>query len=199
VRIVANAGLRLLRLLMEAGWPASLSAHHNLAREEAEVAVVLAAALHDLGLVAHYDRHAELGLGLVYHKARELLTGVYGVRERTILTAEVLHCAATHFDELRALTLEASVLKIADGLDMTKGRSRAPSGAGQLFAATIEEVTLQRGDVRPVRIEIRMNSADGIYYANELLRPRLEHSTLVNAIEVVAQIDNGRERRMVTL
>jgi hypothetical protein len=198
IRIVANAGLRLLRLLMEAGQSPGLAANYNLGREDAEVAVVLAAALHDVGLVVHYDRHQEFSLALAQDKARTLLAGLYPVRERTILVAEVLHAIAAHFDSLPCLTLEAGVLRVADALDMTKGRSRAPEPANAAPAA-IEEVSLQRGEARPVRIQIRMNHAAGLAHADEVLRRRLDHSTLAGLVEVFARIENATERRLVPL
>lgn len=196
VRIVANAGLRLLRLLMDAGQPASLVIHHGLTREDAEVAVVLAAALHDLGLAVHYERHHEFSLALIPQKARELLAGLYPVRERTTLIAEVMHATATHFNGLPCLTLEAGVLRIADALDMTKGRSRTPD---RMLATAIEEVTLHRGATRAVRIEIRMYNASGIAHAEELLNQRLPHSGLSAQVEIVARIENSQERRVVPL
>jgi hypothetical protein len=203
IRIVANASLRLLRLLVEAGQLPGLVAHPGMTREDAEVAVVLAAALHDLGLAVHYERHAEFGLGLAYHKAHALLNPLYALRERTVVAAEVLHAVVTHFDHLRCLTLEASVLKIADALDMTQGRSRSapevkPENA-RASAASIEEVALQRGEARPVRIELRMTSAEGVPYAIALLRRRLQTSTLAGLVEVIARIDNGVEKVMRSL
>jgi metal-dependent HD superfamily phosphatase/phosphodiesterase len=201
IRIVANAGLRLLRLLVEAGQPASVVAHHGLAREDAEVVVVLAAALHDVGLVVHYERHHEFSLALAHEKARALLSGLYPVRERTILLAEVLHAIAAHLDDLACLTLEAGVLRVADALDLTKGRSRSPEPAapGALAASAIEEVSLLRGEARPVRIEIRMSHPSGVLHADEVLRPRLQGSLLAGLVEVFARVESETERRLVPL
>jgi hypothetical protein len=183
IRIVANASLRMLRLLAEAGCPANLISDHGLQREDAEVLVVLAAALHDLGLVVHYQRHHEFSWPLAHLKARELLADLYPVRERTLLMAETLHAVVTHFDELPCFTLEAGILRVADALDMTKGRSRANDHE----SAAIEEVTLHRGEMRPVRIELRLSRAAGLNSASELLRHRLQYSTLAELVEVVTR------------
>jgi uncharacterized protein len=192
VRIVANAGLRLLRLLTEAGLPAHICQHHGLAREDAELTVVLAAALHDLGLAVHYDNHPEYGLALALDKGRELLTGLYPVRERTVVVAEVLHAIATHHSGLRCLTLEASILRLADAMDMTKGRSRSPERA---TTAVIDEVLLHRGERGPVRLEIRMTQAAGVAEVGQLLR----QTVLVDQIEAVARIESPLERRMIPI
>jgi hypothetical protein len=203
IRIVANASLRLLRLLAEAGITPNLVTDYGLGREEAEVAVVLAAALHDIGLVVHYDGHHGFSPGLAYHKACALLQTLYGVRERTILAAEVLHAIAAHTGHVRCLTLEAGSLHVADALDMTKGRSRPPDpkplNSLAEAGATIEEVSLLRGLNRPVRIEIRMKHAAGIPYAEALLETRLAGSTLAERIEVVARIETAVERRLVPI
>src|SRR5574337_131317 len=50
IRIVANAALKLLRLLRDAGHTPNVVVNHHLTPEDAEVVVVLAAALHDLGM-----------------------------------------------------------------------------------------------------------------------------------------------------
>ncbi len=84
IRIVANAALRLLRLLREAGHTPGIVANHHLTPEDAEVAVVLAAALHDLGISIHRDNHEEFSLALANLKAKELLNDLYPIRERTI-------------------------------------------------------------------------------------------------------------------
>jgi metal-dependent HD superfamily phosphatase/phosphodiesterase len=192
VRIVANAGLRLLRLLMDAGQPASIVLHHGLTREDAELVVVLAAALHDLGLAVHYERHQELGLALIPAKARELLTGLYPVRDRTTLIAEVMHAVVTHFNGLRCLTLEAGVLRIADALDMTKGRSR---GLEKALTNGVEEVTLHRGTSRPVRVQLRVTQPAGLTHIEMLLRERLRTTPLIGQIEVFAQIETAADGR----
>lgn len=197
IRIVANAGLRLLRLLMDSGHPASLVSDHGLSREDAEVVVVLAAALHDVGLVVHYERHSEFGLALAQEKARSLLTGLYPVRERTILLAEVLHAIAVHLNGLPCLTLEAGVLRVADALDMTKGRSRAPDSGDA--SSAIEAVDLLRGEHRPVRVEVRLRQAAGAVHAAEVLRRRLAASTLAGLVEVYARLDGQGGRQLLAL
>src|SRR4030081_2338462 len=73
-RIVANAALKLLRLLREAGHPPAVGSHHRLTPDEAEVIVVLAAAVHDLGLAVHTDPvvAARAGLVLADRKCQQL-------------------------------------------------------------------------------------------------------------------------------
>lgn len=204
IRIVANAALKLLRLLRDAGCTPGVVAQHHLTPEDAEVIVVLAAALHDLGISIHRDNHEEFSLALANLKAKELLAALYSVRERTIMVSETLHAIIAHHGDMRCLTLEAGVLKVADALDMTEGRSRIPFEAGSssihaISAAAIDEVKITKGDKRPVRVEIRMSNSAGIFQVDELLRRKLKHSTLNGLVEVIARIESESEKRLVSL
>ncbi|MBP7692650.1 MAG: HD domain-containing protein [Anaerolineales bacterium] len=197
-RIVANASLRMLRLLLEAGQTPHLMRQHGLGREEAEVLVVLAAALHDLGLAVHSQRTAELGLSLALPKLQEWLRPLYAPRERVILAAETLHAIGAHHGLGPALTLEAGVLSLADALDMAKGRTRRPAAGETTPAAdaTIEDVSLRRGGGRPVRIDVRVNQPVGAGYANAVLRRRLANSSMAAQVEIYAHLVSGAEQRL---
>jgi hypothetical protein len=204
IRIVANAALKLLRLLREAGHTPNIVADYNLGPEDAEIVVVLAAALHDLGISIHRDNHEEYSLALANLKAKELLAGLYPIRERTIVVSETLHAIIAHHGDVRCLTLEAGVLKVADALDMASGRSRIPFEAGSssihaISAAAIDEVTIKCGESRPLRIEIRMSNSAGIFQVDELLRHKLKHSSLAGLVEVVARIEGETEKRLLPL
>ena len=204
IRIVANAALKLLRLFMDANYAAGVVANHGLTREDAEIVTVLAAATHDLGISIHRDNHEEFSLALANLKVKELLKDLYSIRERTIIVSEVLHAIIAHHGDMRCLTLEASVLKIADALDMTQGRSRIPFEAGitgihTISAAAIDEVQIQKGERLPVRVEIRMSNSAGIFQVDELLKRKIRHSTLAGQIEVIARIEGESEKRLVPI
>lgn len=201
IRIVANAALRLLRLLLEAGIEPSVVTHHQLAPAEAEIIVVLAACLHDLGIAIHRDDHERYSLILGYPKARQLLDGLYPEPTLTTLVAETLHAVIAHRANVRCLTLEAGVLKVADALDMTEGRSRIPFEAGQLnihsvSALAVKAVSIEPGTDRPVRIAISLGNSAGIFQVDELLRHKLKNSTLAPYVEVEARVEETTERRL---
>ena len=202
-RIVANAALRLLRLLREAGHPASLTVYYRLAPEDAEVVVALAAALHDLGVAVHYDRHADYSLPLAYLKAKELLNGLYAIREQTILLAEILHAIAVHHGPGRCLTLEAGVLKLADALDMTAGRMRpvtASNGTtGSGGETMVSEVLIKKGEAKPVRVELLLNRPAKLFAVEEFLRQKLQGSPLFGLVEVIARAEGEPQPQPVTI
>lgn len=202
IRIVANAALKILRLLLEAGIAPSVVIHHDLTPEDAEVIVVLAACLHDLGIAVHRDDHERYSLILGYPKARQLLSGSYDEPTLTTMVAEVLHAIIAHRWDVRCLTIEAGVLKVADALDMTQGRSRIPFEIGQVnihsvSAQAVEDVSIEKGTDRPVRIEISLGNSAGIFQVDELLKRKLKNSTLAPYVEVVARITGETERRLL--
>lgn len=202
IRIVANAALRIQRLLTDAGIEPSVVTNHQLTSAEAEVIVVLAACLHDLGIAIHRDNHERYSLILAYPKARQLLAGIYDEPDLTTMVAEVLHAVIAHRAQESCLTLEAGVLKVADALDMTQGRSRIPFEAGQVnihsvSAASVEAVTIEKGTDRPVRVIIQLNNSAGIFQIDELLKRKLKNSTLAPYVEVEASLKGETERRLV--
>jgi metal-dependent HD superfamily phosphatase/phosphodiesterase len=201
VRIVANGALKLLRLLRDAGHPSAVAEQRRLQADDGEVVVVLAAALHNLGVAVHPNASASGGLALAALKGRELLGDLYAVRERTIVLAEVLHAIAAQPDALTCLTLEAGVLKLADALDITKGRLRvaAQPGRGPAGIAGVEEVTIQRSKNPPVRVVIRLNEAAGLANLEAMLQSRLRHSGLDGLVEIVGRVDGKGDSQLVPL
>jgi metal-dependent HD superfamily phosphatase/phosphodiesterase len=93
--------------------------------------VVLAACLHDIGIAVHRHDHELHSIFLAYPKARQLLSGIYEEPALTVLAAETMHAIVAHSANEACLTVEAGVLKVADALDMSQGRSRIPFEAGR--------------------------------------------------------------------
>lgn len=202
IRIVANAALKILRLLVDGGVTPSIVTHHGLTADDAEVVVVLAACLHDTGISIHRDDHEKYSLFIANQKARDLLKGIYEQPALTILVSEILHAIIAHDADQRCLTIEAGVLKVADTTDMTEGRSRIPFQAGQLnihsiSALAVKDVKIEKGEDRPVRIAVTLANSAGIFQLDNLLKHKLKNSTLVPYVEVVAQMEEGTtEKRL---
>jgi metal-dependent HD superfamily phosphatase/phosphodiesterase len=202
VQIIANIALRLLRLLVEQGVQPSVVRDYGLKNEDAEVVVVLGSLLHDIGMSIHRDDHERYSLFLAAPLAKELLTGLYEVPVRTVLVSETLHAIIAHRSGGRPLTVEAGIVRVADALDMAKGRSRIPFEAGEMnihsvSAAAIENLDIERGETKPVRLRVLMNNSAGIFQLDELLKDKLHGSGLESYIEVEARIE-GAEKRLVT-
>ena len=202
IQIVTNIALKLLRQLTKHGVEPSLVRDFGMTSDDAEVAVTLGALTHCIGMAVHRDGHEDFSLFLAEPKIRELLDGLYDEPELTVLASEVLQMITSHRDYGRPLTLEAGIVRVADALDMEQGRSRIPFERGRvsihsLSAAAIEDVVIEDGAERPIRIEILMNNSSGIYQVDGLLKAKLTGSGLERYVEVVAHIDTEAEKRLV--
>ncbi len=202
IRIVANAALRMMRLLAKGGVEYSVVKHHAMDNDDAEIIVVLAACFHDIGIAIHRDDHERYSLILAYPKARQLLSQLYEEPDLTVMTAEVIHAVIAHNTDESCLTIEAGVLKVADTLDMKEGRSRIPFEAGEVnihsvSAQAVESVEILRGDKLPLKIVVSLANSAGIFQVDELLRRKLKNSTLESHVEVVAKIDGKSEKKLI--
>ena len=204
VQIVTNIALKLLRQLTKQGVEPAVVRDYGLDPDDAEVVVTLGALLHCIGMAVHRDGHEDYSLFLAERKLRELLDGLYEEPDATVIAAEVLQAITSHREYGKPLTLEAGIVRVADALDMAKGRSRIPFEHGRvsihsLSAAAIEEVIITDGRERPVMIEIQMNNSSGIYQVDGLLKAKLRGSGLEPYVEVIAHIDTEAEKRLVPM
>ena len=204
VQIVANIALKLLRQLTKRGVRPAMSEDYGMEPEDAEVVVVLGALFHDVGMAVHREGHEDWSLFLAEPKLRELLAEIYDEPDRTVIVSEVLQAITSHREDGQPLTVEAGIVRVADALDMAKGRSRIPFERGRfsihsLSAAAIDSIAIKDGVERPVLIEIHMNNSSGLYQVDELLKAKLRGSGLEAYVEVVASIDTEAEKSLVPI
>ena len=202
VKIVMNLAVQLLRLLVDAGVEPAVVTDYEMDHHDAEVVVALAALLHDVGMSIHRAEHEGFSLFVAQDKLRTLLPTVYDERHATIVRAEILHAIIAHRSGGRPLTLEAGVVRIADALDMAKGRSRIPFSGGSLSihsvsAAAIEGITLEKGDERPICVTVDMSNSAGLFQLDQLLREKLKGSGLEPYVQVRAKLGE-EEKRLLT-
>ena len=201
-QIVANIALKFLRLLADRGIQPTTVVDYNLAVEDAEVIVSLAALLHDMGMSIHRADHELYSLFLAAPKIKELLDGIYAVGPRTILVSEILHTIISHRSGGKPLTLEAGIVRVADALDMEEGRSRIPFQAGKLnihsvSAASIEQISIEKGEDKPIRIVVKMSNYAGIFQLDQLLKNKLEGSGLEKYVDIDASIKGETEKKLI--
>src|SRR6266705_4735544 len=204
IQIVANIALKLLRQLTKHGVEPSVVGDYGMTRDDAEVVVTLASLFHCVGMSIHRHGHEDFSLFLAEPKMHELLEPIYDEPNRTVIVSEVLQAIISHRADGEPLTIEAGIVRVADALDMAKGRSRIGFERGRvsmhsLSAAAIEDVTIGDGEERPILIEIRMNNSSGLYQVDGLLKAKLKGSGLEPYVEVVAHIDTETERRLVPM
>jgi metal-dependent HD superfamily phosphatase/phosphodiesterase len=202
IQIVLNIGLRLGRLLFRRGVVPSVVADFGLSERDAEVVIAAGCMFHCVGMSIHRKDHERYSLFLTADKLGGLLASAYEEPERTVIISEALHAIIGHRRDGAPFTVEAGIVRIADALDMARGRSRVEFESGRqnihsLSAYAIEEVKIVPGEDRAVRVEIAMSNSAGIFQVDELLAMKLRGSGLEEHFEVIARIDAEHEQRLI--
>jgi metal-dependent HD superfamily phosphatase/phosphodiesterase len=202
IQIVTNIALRLGRLLFRRGITPAMVTDHGMSERDAEVTIAAAALFHCVGMSIHRIDHETYSLFLTADKLGSLLEGIYTEPERSIIVAEAMHAVISHRSTGRPLTVEGAIVRVADALDMAKGRSRVEFEAGRLdihsiSAYAIDEVRIEAGDDKAVRVEIEMSNSAGIFQVDEGLGKKLRGTPLAEHIEVIARIEGETEKRLV--
>jgi metal-dependent HD superfamily phosphatase/phosphodiesterase len=117
---------------------------------------------------------------------------------------EAMHAIISHRRRGAPFTIEGGIVRVADALDMARGRSRVPFEAGlrnihSLSAYAIEDVTISRGEERAVKVEIAMSNSAGIFQVDELLATKLRGSGIEQYVEVIASVAAEHEERLITV
>jgi uncharacterized protein len=202
VQIVTNIALRIGRLLFRRGVVPAVVSDHGLGERDAEVVIAAAALFHCVGMSIHRTDHEGYSLFLTADKLNGLLAGIYTEPVRSIVVAEAMHAVISHRTAGRPLTIEGAIVRVADALDMAKGRSRVEFEAGRLdihsiSAYAIDEVRIAGGTDKAVRVEIEMSNSAGIFQVDEGLGAKLRGTPLAEHMEVIARIEGEHEKRLV--
>jgi metal-dependent HD superfamily phosphatase/phosphodiesterase len=206
VRTVALNALVMMGLLRDAGIKTSLEEEDCGSFEDSLIAVFLASILHDLGMTIGRQDHELHSVYLAYPILDRLLRKVYAgdLQKLVMVRSLALEGISGHMGSRAIHSLEAGVVQIADGCDMTKGRARIPlmvaggprlGDIHQLSANSIEDVRISRGREKPVQIEIHRSGEVGLFQIEEVLLAKIAMSTAKSYIELYALVDNGEPKR----
>ncbi len=203
-RIVSGSALELFDILVEAGLKPSTIAYGTARSvEEAKLVVLVAAYLHDIGNSVHRVDHEYVGAllakDIIDRMFREILPNL-SPANKYMLRHEIMHAIYATETNTRALTLEAGVVKVADGTDMAEGRARIPYKMGKLdmhsvSAISIKKVEIVKGSEAPARIRIYMNDSAGLFQIEAVLKPKILTSGFERYFEVYMNVD-GKELRI---
>lgn len=204
VKVVANGALKMLRLLVEKAVQPSVTVQYGMTSEDAEVVVVLASVMHDLGMAFAREAHEVYSVPLAYGILRRCLPICYSTEEATILSSEIAHAIISHHAPNNPITVEAGVVKVADALDMAQGRARIPFEAGRVnihsvSAMSITSVTISEGEDRPIAIQIEMSNPAGIFQVDNLLGAKIRGSGIEEYIHLEALIREGEDQLVVQI
>lgn len=205
MKTVCHNALKMLRILHDAGVKTSLETESVGTFADSVTAVCIAALLHDAGMTIARKGH-ELYSGIVtYNIIKDVLTKVLpnDVRRRTIMQSVAIEGILGHMATNPVHSIEAGLILIADGCDMTKGRARitleiptkpTEGDIHKYSANSIEKVKIRHGKERPVKIEVHMKSEVGFFQVEEVLIPKIQSSPAKHLVELHAGV-NGEEMK----
>ena len=198
-KVCCNA-LKMLKILHETGMKTSLENEQGRF-EDGVLAVMLASFLHDIGMTVGRQDH-ELYSGIMAYSIidsllSKLLPGDDNLMRRVMIRSLALEGIIGHMGSRRVHSLEAGLILIADGCDMTKGRARIPleikkkSVVGDIHkysANSIEKVRITKGCEKAIRIEVHMTADVGFFQVEEVLMQKILSSPAKELVELYAGI-----------
>ncbi|KKR71226.1 MAG: Metal dependent phosphohydrolase [Candidatus Woesebacteria bacterium GW2011_GWA2_40_7b] len=198
-KIVANNGLKIARMLAKHKVVMSVADDFGLTNDHAEVIIFLACIMHDLGMSIHREDHEAFSLFLAKPLLEEVLHFLPD-EERVVAISEVLHAIISHRAYGKPSTIEGGIIRIADALDMGKGRARISYKRGEINIYSVSDNAIVKLDIlegkeRPVEVRIYMTNPAGIFQVDDLMKEKLKGSKLEKYISVsVYLLENGRDK-----
>ena len=208
MKTVCHNALKMLYILHEAGIQTSLEKEKNGTFADSACAVMTAALLHDSGMTIGRSSH-ELYSGIICYTLinnllKELLPDDKESIRRTAIGSVAIEGIIGHMGTYPVHTIEAGLIQVADGCDMTKGRARIPleiptkPAKGDIHkysANAIEKVRISQGNEYPLKIEVEMNSEVGLFQVEGVLMPKIQSSPAKHLVELYANIENEEIKR----
>ena len=205
MRTVCRNALKMLKILYLGGIKTNLEREEAGTFADSVTAVILASFMHDFGMTIGRQDHELYSGILAYNQIERILQAVLPGKEnltrRVVIRSMALEGILGHMGTRKIHSIEAGLILIADGCDMTKGRARIPMEmnlkptAGDIHkysANSIEKVKILAGQEKPVKIEVHMSADVGFFQIEEVLLQKINCSPAKNLIELYAGVD-GQE------
>ena len=210
MKTVCCNALKMLSILHTVGIQTSLEKENIGTFADSVTAVRLASLLHDSGMTIGRKGH-ELYSGIISYSIIEkvlsqLLPENSNILRRTIIRSIAMEGIIGHMATHPIHSIEAGIILISDGCDMTKGRARIPleipskpteGDIHKYSANSIEKVKIEQGDDRPLKIEIHMKAEVGFFQVEEVLIPKIQSSPAKNLLELYAGVDGEDMKRYI--
>lgn len=207
MRTVCRNALKMLKILYQAGIKTSLETEQAGSFSDSVTAVMIASFLHDFGMTIGRQDHelysGILGFGIINRILEQVLPGKENLKRRVIIRSMAMEGIIGHMGTRRIHSIEAGLILIADGCDMTKGRARIPMeistkpSVGDIHkysANSIESVKILKGEEKPIKIEVHMSADVGFFQIEEVLLQKINSSPAKNFVELYAGVD-GQEMK----
>lgn len=218
MRTVARNCIKMMKILHEAKIETSLEKEKIGTFTDSLTAVLLASFMHDLGMTVGRQDHelysVTIALPIIDRILKQVLKD--DLQRRIVIRSVAMEGIVGHMGTHKIHSLEAGMILIGDGCDMTKGRARIPialfNGAkvGDIHkysANSIEKVKIFNGwesdraqelkseansEIKPICIEVEMSSEVGFFQIEEVLIQKINSSPVRPYISLYAGI-TGQE------
>ncbi|TKJ29543.1 MAG: phosphohydrolase [Chloroflexi bacterium B3_Chlor] len=189
-QVVAANALRMAEILTGNGVALDVERSGAGDRDDAMLVMLAAAMLHDIGNQIHREGHEAYGLILVAPLLERSLPQIYSDEsKRHTMPSFILSAIATHDLSPLPVTMEAAIVAVADGTDMTQGRGRAVFELGKvdshsLSALAVQEVVIEEGGATPIDITALIENPAGVFQVENILVPKVMGSYLREYVTV---------------
>ncbi len=206
MRQVAINAIKMLNIIHESGLQTSLENEEIGTFEDSMCAVVIAALMHDLGMMIGRQGHEDMSVVLALPLIDKALYKVFpdNIHKRVVIKSLAIESIIGHMSSRKIHSLEAGIILIADGCDMTKGRARIPLAinnsprAGDIHkysANAITRVSISHGENKPIKIDIEMSADVGFFQIEEVLLTKVDSSPAKPYIELYAWVTGNEKKR----
>lgn len=203
-QVVGNA-IKMLNILHDSGIKTSLEQEEVGTFEDSMCAVILAGLMHDLGMAIGRQAHEEMSVLLAQPIIERALMHVFpdNLHKRVIIRSVATEAIIGHMSSRKIHSIEAGILLVADGCDMTKGRARIPLSINtapkvgdihKYSANAINRIGIHHGERKPIKIDIEMSGDVGFFQIEEVLLTKIDSSPAKQYIELYAGV-TGQERK----
>ncbi len=205
MRQVALNAIKMLDILNECEIKTSLEIEEVGTFEDSMCAVVIACLMHDLGMMIGRQGHEEMSVMLALPLIDKILYQAYpdDIHKRVIIKSLSVEAIIGHMSTRKIHSIEAGIILIADGCDMTKGRARIPLAMShtpqvgdihKYSANAITHVSIRHGEKKPIKIDVEMSSEVGFFQIEEVLFTKINSSPAKQFFELYAGVA-GQERK----
>lgn len=197
-KIVSLNALRLLLMLKDKVEP-SIIDERDGELEDSLIAVLVSAWLHDIGCSVTRKNHEVLGVVKAQSLINRVLKGVYASDERVAkIKTYIEEGILCHLGTYKSSTVEAGLVCIADGTDITRGRARLSYLLGgrdihDFSAMSIESISFKKSR-KGVVITVKMDNSAGIFQVEETLVKKLASTKLKDYFKIVVKIKGEKKK-----
>ena len=178
MRQVAANSIKMLNILHECGIKTSLETEEIGTFEDSMCAVILAGLMHDLGMMIGRQGHEEMSVILAKPLIERALMHVFpdDLHRRVVIRSVVIEAIIGHMSSRKIHSIEAGIILIADGCDMTN------------------RIRIQHGERKPIKITVDMSADVGFFQIEEVLFTKIDSSPAKQYVELFAGVD-GEESK----